>query len=105
MREKRDFISGGRFASCGAMIEGRLKDAKIVMLSLTAKRAKESLGTTAAGEAEGAPNILAKHESLYMDRLMLTDDVARNLVPPAETFEAGFAVTVERKVSTVLAVA
>lgn len=105
--ENFDLTSAGRFASCGAMKEGRLNDAKMVRLSRIANNAYDSLGTAAAGEVEGPPplNILAKHESLYTQRLMFTDDVARNLVGPEETDDAGFAVTVDESVSTALAVA
>lgn len=103
--ENLDLIEGGSEASCGAMIEGRLNEAKMVMLSRTANKAKDNFGTTAAAEEdfEGAPNILTKHESLYIDRLMFTDEVARNLAGPAETLDAGFEDTVDVSVSTVLA--
>jgi hypothetical protein len=59
-------MDGGRFASCGAMMDGKLKEAKMVMLSRTANKAYDSLGTTpAADDLDGeAPNIRAKHESL-----------------------------------------
>ena len=105
IREKRDFTAGGRFASCGAIMDGKLKDAKMVILSRTQKSAYVSLGTAAAGDADGALNILAKCESLYTQRLMLTAEVARNFVGPDDTVDAGLAVTVERNVSTVLAAA
>jgi hypothetical protein len=87
-------------------MEGKLKEAKMVRQSRTAKRAYDSFGTTAAAAAaeEDAPNMRAKHESLYTHRLMLTDDVARNLDVLGVTVEAGLEVTVECKVSTVLAV-
>jgi hypothetical protein len=88
-------------------MEGKLKEAKMVRQSRTAKRAYDSFGTTAAAGAaaeEDAPNMRAKHESLYTHRLMFTDDVARNLDVLGVTVEAGLEVTVECKVSTVLAV-
>ena len=104
IRENRSLTSGGSSASRGAIIEGRLNDAKIVRLSLRAKRAYDSLGTAAAGEADGAPNVLAKLESLYTHRLMFTEEVARNLVVLGATVDAGFDFTVEENVSTALAV-
>ena len=105
IREKRDFSSGGRFASCGAIMDGRLKDAKIVRLSRMAKSAKVIFGTVAAGEVEGALNMRAKQESLYTQRLMLTAEVAINFVGPELTVAAGFAETVDWRVSTALAAA
>ena len=57
--EKLLFNAGGRFASCGAIMGGRLKDAKMVRESRRAKRAYEILGIAAAGEDDGPPNILA----------------------------------------------
>ena len=104
IRENRDLTSGGSSASRGAIIEGRLKDAKMVRLSLRAKRANEILGTAAAGDADGAPNILAKHESLYTHRLIFTDDAAKNFVVLGATVDAGFDFIVEEMVSTALAV-
>jgi len=68
---------------------GILNDAKIVILSRRQKSAIVSFGTAAAGEADGAPNILAKHESLYTHKLMLTEEVARNFVAPDDTLDAG----------------
>jgi hypothetical protein len=46
------------------MIDGKLNDANIVRPSRMANSAYVSLGTVAAGEAEAAPNMRAKHESL-----------------------------------------
>jgi len=46
------------------MIEGRLNEANMVMLSRIANKAYESFGTTAAGPVDLAPNIRAKLESL-----------------------------------------
>ena len=87
--ENRDVMAEGRLASCGAMMGGRLNEANIVMLSRMANNAYDSLGTTAAGDDDGAPNIRAKHESLYTHRLMFTDDIAKNFVGPEETEDAG----------------
>lgn len=102
--ENRDVMAEGRLASCGAMMGGRLKEANIVMLSRMANNAYDSLGTTAAGDDDGAPNIRAKHESLYTHRLMFTDDIAKNFVGPEETEDACLQVRVDVRVSTVLAV-
>lgn len=76
----------------------------MVILSRTANRANESLGTAAAGDGDGAPNMRTNRESLYTHKLMFTDEVARNLAGPEETDEAGLDDTVEVRVSTVLAV-
>lgn len=83
---------------------GRLNEANMVMLSRTANRAYESLGTAAAAASDGAPNMRTNCESLYTHKLIFTDEVARNLAGPEETAEAGFEDTVEVSVSTVLAV-
>ena len=74
----------------------------MVRLSRTANRAYVNFGTAAEDE-EGALNIRAKWESLCTQRLMFTEEVARNFVGPEVTVEAGFAETVERNVSTKLA--
>jgi hypothetical protein len=104
--ENFDWIAGGRSTSFGAMMDGRLNEAKIVKLSRTAKRAYESFGTTAAAVDEaGAPNIRAKQESLYTQRLIFTDDVATNLAAPDDTADAGLDNAVDVRVSTALAVA
>ncbi|MBV36053.1 MAG: hypothetical protein CMP47_11490 [Rickettsiales bacterium] len=102
--ENRDVMAEGRLASCGAMMGGRLNEANIVMLSRMANNAYDSLGTTAAEDDDGAPNIRAKHESLYTHRLMFTDDIAKNFVGPGETEDACLQVRVDVRVSTVLAV-
>ena len=104
MRENRDFSSWGSCVSCGAIMDGKLKDANMVMLSRRANKAYDSLGTAAAGDADGAPNMRAKHESLYTQRLMFTEDVAMNLAVLGETVDTGFEDTVDWKVSTALAV-
>lgn len=103
--EKLDLMLGGRLASCGAIKGGRLKEAKMVIESRMANRAYDSLGIAAAGDEEGPPNILANWESLYTQRLILTEEVAMNLVLPEVTAEAFFDETVEDIVSTVFAVA
>ena len=106
--EKWLVMAGGRFDNCGAIIGGRLKDAKMVRESRRANNAYEILGMAAAAGDEATPpppNILANCESLYTQRDMLTDEVAKNLVVPEVTVEAGFADTVDTAVSTVLAVA
>ena len=58
------FTDGGRSASFGARIDGRLKLAKIVMASRAAKRMYESRGMAAAGEEEGLPKRTANWLSL-----------------------------------------
>lgn len=73
--------------------------------SRTANKAYDSLGIAAAGEEEGAPNIFANCESLYTQILMLTEEVAMNLVLPEVTADAFFDETVDDMVSTVFAVA
>lgn len=103
--EKVLVMAGGRFDSWGAIMGGRLKDAKIVRESRRANNAYEILGIAATGDEGGPPNILANCESLYTHRDMLTDEVARNFVVPDVIVEAGFAETVDKAVSTVLAVA
>ena len=104
MRLKRSLTEGGSSASFGAMMEGRLKEAKIVMESLAAKRAKESFGMVAAGPDDGLPKSRANWLSLYTHIDMLTAEVAKNLDAFEATVSAGLPARVEVTVSTLFAV-
>jgi hypothetical protein len=85
------------------MTGGRLKEAKIVMLSLVANNAYESRGIVAAGDFV-LPNILTNWLSLYTHMLMLTAEVATNFDVLGVTLEAAFDLTVDVIVSTPFAV-
>lgn len=76
----------------GAMIDGRLKDAKTVMQSLTAKSAYVTPGT---GREETVPNRRVNCESLYRHRERFAALVATNLAGPLEVLEAGASETVD----------
>lgn len=89
---------GGKSRSRGAINGGKLKEANIVMLSLIANKAYESIGIVAAGDLV-LPNIFTNWLSLYTQMLILVAEVATNFVAPAVTFEAGFEFIVDVIVS------
>jgi hypothetical protein len=86
-------------------MEGRLKDANIVMLSRAAKRAYDKRGIVDAGSDEGLPNNRANWLSLYTQAVIFTQLVARNLLVEAVVVCEGVEEMVEVSVSIVLAVA
>jgi hypothetical protein len=87
----------------GARIEGRLKDAKMVRESRSAKRANEGVGT-GRGLERATPKSRVNWASLTSERDMLVAEVARNLVVVGDTLEAGRDCWIECCVSMLLAV-